>query len=100
MLRLNGVIIVILISFLYGCSTKPSVNDGEKAFENKLIEDIKNEELEVTGFKKINAVSGEEAGIKFYIMEYEGEIRYLKDRIYSGWDSLLATVAGVDSHRK
>ena len=72
----------ILYCLLFGllvmsCSHEPSVDKIKIAFENTE-PNIKNGLFKVLSFEKVNAQKGVITGIKFYKVEYEAQIEFLK----------------------
>lgn len=73
---------------LSGCTSYPSERDAKKAFEthikikiNEQVIDKKQIDdgvIEILSFRKVNAQSREESGVKIYVVEYEAEIKYPK----------------------
>lgn len=101
---------------LSACTKYPSEGDGKNAFEsyikkviNEQVIDKKQKnggEIEILGFKKVNAQKKEESGVKIYILEYESEIKYpkglnlkykrcLDTSRFQGWDCYLASLGGL-----
>lgn len=69
------------IVLLFSCASKPNVDDGKKYVE-KLIKKNANGLIELIQFKKTNAISGENNGIKFYNMKYQATIKFKDDCWY------------------
>jgi hypothetical protein len=62
--------------FLINCSSKPSVLDARKVYEN-IDTNLHSGLIRISKFQKTNAVEGKLAGVKFYRIEYEAEVEFL-----------------------
>ena len=76
---------LLIICSLNGCTSKPSEADARKAFENISVDLFKERgekvevgDIRINSFKKVNAVSGERDGVKFYKIEYDVEVECSK----------------------
>ena len=96
----RAVIVATALILLSACSRTPSVADARKAFEDRWEHKIKNGDFEIVSFKKLDAQPQEIFGVKYYTLEYEVEVRHLRDLIHR--TELLEYVAGPfdKSHRK
>lgn len=85
--------VIPLILVVYACSSQPSEADARKVFENSRYstqgnvlgdrsgwaEEIKNGTIRIQSFKKVNGLSSEVKGAKFYTIEYESKIEFLQN---------------------
>ncbi|MDI6729420.1 MAG: hypothetical protein QMD44_10915 [Thermodesulfovibrionales bacterium] len=71
----------LIILMLIGCASKPSEADARKAYEDKNAKLFKEGVIRINSFKKVNAIEGELFGVKFYKIEYDAEVEFLKDYI-------------------
>ena len=82
MLRKHLLIYIALFAILGACTGgSPSEADARKEFENKSKWSYKIEKgiVKVLSFKKVNGQSGEAFGVKFYKMDYEAQLEFLKN---------------------
>ncbi len=82
MLCNHSLICIAIFALLGGCTGgTPSEGDGKREFENKSkwSYQIKNGVAKVLSFKKVNGQAGEFMGVKFYKMDYEAQLEFLKN---------------------
>lgn len=92
-------VIPFLMLTVYACSSMPSEADARKVFENSKInisgstifgtkmnyetegfaEKIKDGTIKIQSFRKVNGLLKEESGVKFYTIEYEAKIEFLRN---------------------
>lgn len=75
-------IYIALFALLSGCTGgTPSEADARQEFgkESKWSYEIKNGVVKVLSFKKVNGQAMEFMGVKFYEMDYEAQLEFLKN---------------------
>ena len=87
-ITITSLVAIALIS-LNSCSNLPSSSENEEAISEKIIQ-ISNDKIELTKFKKTNAIENEVLGVKTYLVSFNGQIRYKEDGYIS------ATYRGVN----
>ncbi len=71
-------LLLSLCALFVGCSSSPSVGDGERAIHNRIIEESESR-IKLTKFEKTNGQSGEPMGFKIYAMDFQAEIEFADD---------------------
>lgn len=110
MLRKHSLIYIALFAILSGCTGgSPSESDARQVFEFEnngyWSYQIKSGVVKVLSFKKVDGQSGEAFGVKFYKMDYEAQLEYLKNiprrngyDCGSGWTEIARWV-NCDGHK-
>lgn len=84
-----------LLSFQIACSSAPSQSDARDVLMSKYQDEIENGLVILESFSKVNSQQGEMFGVKFYVVEYEAQIRWPKglnteclgdNSQFKGWD--------------
>ncbi|MCJ7507136.1 MAG: hypothetical protein MUO85_00210 [candidate division Zixibacteria bacterium] len=65
------------VLLIFSCSPLPSVHKIQQSFENREL-NIQTGLIKIISFQKVNAQKGVKEGIKFYRVEYEAQIEFLK----------------------
>lgn len=73
-------VIIILLPFLSGCSSRPSDSAGRSVLENAYKNIVK-----ISSFKKTNAQEGNAFGVSVYEMEYEATVEYISNACEIGF---------------
>jgi len=89
-----------VLMIVSACAKNPSETDARKVFENTIRTRFDNTVIEIVSFKKVNAQTREDSGVKIYVVEYAAEMRYpnglnanmkhcLDTSRFQGWDCYM-----------
>ena len=69
---------VCMAGALSGCSSSPSVGDGERAVQDRIKQESEGR-IKLVKFEKTNGLQAEVGGVKTYAMEFTAEIEFTED---------------------
>lgn len=83
-------IVVLILTFLAGCSSSPSASEGRDILEG-VIQSNSNGLIKLVEFEKTNGQESEFMGVKAYAMEFQATIEFTADCY---WNDAFQTSTG------